>query len=116
MAETTNDSAQKIGEGSIKYDAGKAPVQQGLFNYFPRALEAVAQVSGFGASKYAWGGWKTVDDGINRYSNALGRHQLKKQLEGSFDSDSKLLHDAHIAWNALAILELYLKEQENQRD
>lgn len=113
VKETTNDSAEKQATGAIKYDAGKVAVFQGAIDYFPRAIEAVAGISQFGATKYAWKGWEGVDDGYNRYSNAMVRHLLKRGVEGPFDSDSKLLHDAHCAWNALARLELYLREQEN---
>lgn len=111
--ETTNDAPEKIATGNIKYDAGKIPVFQGALDYFPRAIEAVAGISQFGAQKYAWKGWEGVDDGFNRYSNALVRHLLKPGVEGPYDSDSGLLHASHAAWNALARLELYLKELEN---
>lgn len=110
--EFTNDDPTKVAAGNIKYDAGKVAVFQGAIDYFPRAIEAVAGISQFGASKYAWKGWEGVDDGYNRYSNAMVRHLIKRGIEGPFDSDSKLLHDAHCAWNALARLELYLRDQE----
>lgn len=84
---------------------------RGLLDYFPRACEAVSLVSAGGARKYAWKGWETVPDGINRYSDALGRHQLKLAIEGEYDVDG-FLHRAQIAWNALAALELWLREQE----
>jgi len=95
-----------------KMDYGKAPVTQGVLHYFPRALKAVAMVSFAGAQKYAWKGWEAVPDGINRYQNALGRHLLAEEIEGPVDADTKCLHKAQIAWNALAALELYLREQE----
>lgn len=98
-------------EPGAKLDAGKSPVFQGLIDYFPRACIAVAGISGFGASKYAWKGWQSVPDGVNRYSNALGRHMMLESIEGPFDKDSGLLHKAHAAWNALAALELYLREE-----
>lgn len=101
------------GELGAKLDAGKAPVRRGLIEYFPRACMAVAQVSAFGASKYAWNGWETVPDGIARYGDAQQRHVVKAMIEGPADSDSGLLHAAHEAWNALARLELILREQES---
>lgn len=97
-------------EPGAKLDAGKSPVVQGCLAYFPRALKAVADVSAFGASKYAWKGWESVPDGVNRYANALGRHITDEAIEGPITKDSGLLHKAHIAWNALAALELYLRE------
>lgn len=95
-----------------KLDAGKAPIRQGVIEYFPRALIAVAEVSAFGASKYSWGGWGPVPDGVTRYGNAIDRHAVKAAIEGPFDTDSGQLHAAHEAWNALARLELILRELE----
>lgn len=104
---------KKPGEPGAKLDAGKAPVWQGLIDYFPRACMAVSEISGFGAAKYAWKGWESVPDGVARYSNAGFRHAFKEAIEGPFDKDSGLLHKAHFAWNALAALELYMREREN---
>jgi hypothetical protein len=95
-----------------KMDAGKAPITQGVLQYFPRALAAVSMVSLAGANKYAWKGWEQVPDGINRYMNAMGRHILAEAVEGPIDKDTKCLHKAQIAWNILAALELDLREQE----
>jgi hypothetical protein len=55
--EFTNDPESQIAAGAVKYDGGKAPIYRGAVSYFPRAIEAVAAVSAFGASKYAWKGW-----------------------------------------------------------
>ena len=99
-------------EPGAKLDHGKAPIRRGVLEYFPRALEEVAKVSEFGAGKYAWKGWMSVPDGINRYGDAEGRHILKAALEGEYDRDSGLLHAAHEAWNALARLELILREKD----
>lgn len=110
--EYSNDSAEAVAAGSTKYDGGKSPIYRGVISYFPRAISAVATVSAFGADKYAWGGWKDVPDGYNRYSDAMVRH-LGYEAEGQdVDSDSGLLHAAHTAWNALARLELWLREEE----
>jgi hypothetical protein len=110
--EKTNDPQEKIESGAIKYDAGKAPIYRGFLSYFPRAIEAVSHVSHFGATKYAWRGWENVDDGINRYTDAMVRHLITEGKGETLDPDSGLLHAAHTAWNALARLELILKEQE----
>ena len=95
----------------VKYDNDKSPVVRGVLHYFPRALEAVSKVSAAGAKKYTWNGWQTVPDGINRYSNALGRHLLAESF-GPFDNGpggTNCLHAAQVAWNALARLELMLE-------
>jgi len=94
-----------------KLDAGKIDVTRGCLHYFPRALVAVAELSQVGAKKYSWKGWETVADGINRYGAALGRHELR--IEGDYqrrDPDTSVLESVAVAWNALARLELILRE------
>jgi len=95
-----------------KFDEGKAPIVAGCFQYFPLALKAVAEVSSYGLKKYNLEyedqNWSKVDKGYARYSDALGRHLLK--VDGEVDTESGLYHDAMAAWNALARLELKLRE------
>ena len=79
-----------------KLDAGKAPVFQGVLNYFPRAIKAVAMVSQAGSNKYSWGGWRPVPDGVNRYSDAMGRHILAEAIEGPIDKDTGCYHAAQV--------------------
>lgn len=90
-----------------KYDKGKPPIWKGLLAYFPRALQSVAEVSAVGAAKYAWNDWLNVPDGHGRYTDALGRHLLQESIT-AIDDETGCLHAAHIAWNALARLELML--------
>ena len=110
--EFTTDAAEKIAGGAIKYDGGKAPIYRGALSYFPRAIALVAAVSNFGASKYAWKGWENVDDGFNRYSDAMVRHLAYEGQGEMVDPDSGLLHAGHAAWNALARAELLIRELE----
>lgn len=91
-----------------KLDAGK--VQAALLQDFAFALLAVAEVGTFGANKYSRGGWQSVENGETRYSDALWRHLLKGRHE-AIDPDSNLTHAAHAAWNALAVLELALRQE-----
>jgi hypothetical protein len=112
--ETTNDRPEDVARGAIKYDADKVPVFRGAIDYFPRAIKLVAAVSAFGASKYAWKGWEGVDDGVARYTDAMVRHLMAESTEGVADRDSGLPHAAHAAWNALARLELKLREQDDR--
>lgn len=94
--------------GARKDDSGKPPVVRGAIGYFPEAIKAVASVSAFGATKYAWSGWRHVPDGINRYTDAMGRHLIDEAAGKVLDDDSGLLSAAHTAWNALARLELII--------
>jgi hypothetical protein len=112
--EFTNDPEENVAKGAVKFDGGKAPVYRGAVSYFPRAISAVAEVSAFGASKYAWNGWQSVPDGYNRYSDAMVRHLGYEATGEVLDPDSGLLHAAHSAWNSLARLELLLKEVEDR--
>ena len=115
----TNDEKDPSGknpkESGAKLDNGKAPLFRGLLDYFPRACLAVAEVSQRGAEKYCWKGWENVEDGINRYSDAIVRHICKESIEGRIDPDFGLLHKAHVAWNALAVLELELRKDLDNR-
>lgn len=97
--------------GGVKHDAGK-PRYGLVLGGFPRALERVVQVGTFGANKYSDDGWLTVDDGHARYTDAMLRHHFAEAGGEELDGESGMLHAAHRAWNALAVLELKLIELE----
>lgn len=75
---------------------------------FQNALTEVSRVGTFGAEKYSDGGWQHVDNGQERYTDAMLRHVF---ADSDFDLESGMLHSAHAAWNALARLELELRER-----
>lgn len=93
-----------------KLDAAKPSVARGLLWYFPNACKEIARVSVAGARKYTWSGWETVPDGYNRYSDAAARHLL--DAPQVIDADTGAYHLAQVAWNAMAALELYIREQQ----
>lgn len=94
-----------------KHDAGK--IRAGvMFVDFPHALEAVAKVSTFGCQKYAPHSWTNVPDAEARYFDAFMRHLLAEAKGEIVDKESGLDHLAHVAWNALALLELHLRRAE----
>lgn len=94
-------------EPGAKLDDGK--IMAGLcIAGFSRALTEVSKVTTYGAKKYTPNGWCKVENGIQRYSDAMYRHLLAEQ-DDFHDAESGLLHAAHAAWNALARLELYLR-------
>jgi hypothetical protein len=92
-----------------KLDAGK-PMCGLVLGGFARALMEVSKVGTFGAVKYTPDGWLSVPNGYNRYQDAQLRHWLVAQTGEQLDPDSELDHLAHEAWNALAKLELKLRE------
>lgn len=98
-------------EPGAKLDSGKPSLFRGFIDYFPRAITEVATVSTFGASKYAWKGWETVPDGVERYSDAMVRHLVYEAQGEHIDPESGLYHSGHCAWNSLARLELLLRKQ-----
>jgi hypothetical protein len=94
-----------------KADAGKNRAGM-VLGGFARALWAVCEVGTFGAFKYTDNGWTQVPGAQDRYDDAMMRHWLKNHMGETYDSDSELKHLAHEAWNALAKLDLHLREQE----
>lgn len=100
--------------GAVKFDGGKAPVYQGFLNRFPRAILGVAMVSEYGFRKYGtFDGWEKVPNGLNRYTDAKGRHGLLQSIEGPYDiADSGLPHALQDLWNSLARAELLLQSGE----
>lgn len=95
-----------------KLDAGKC--RAGLVLHgFARALRAVSDVGTYGANKYTDNGWTEVPDGQARYTDAMYRHLLAEAGGELRDRDTELLHAAHAAWNALARLDLMLREPPN---
>lgn len=93
----------------VKHDSDKVRPDL-IFNSMSMALMAAAEVSTFGAKKYEKDGWLQVPDGIKRYTAAMDRHRLLESQEDA-DVESGLKHQAHLAWNALARLELMLREE-----
>lgn len=93
-----------------KLDQGK--IQAGILLQFGRALEAIAEVCTYGAGKYSRGGWQHVENGAERYTDAMMRHLLAEERSAE-DEESGLAHAAHAAWNALARLEFMRKEGED---
>ena len=98
------------GSGGMKYDAGK-PRMDLLVNGCPNALEQVGTVLTFGAQKYAAHSWQTVPGGDERYLAALLRHLTALGKGEQNDPESGLSHLAHVACNALFILELECRKK-----
>ena len=108
MSNETDPNGINQHAAGAKLDDGK--IQAGVLKDFSLALMAVAEVGTFGANKYTRGGWQSVPNGIERYEDALWRHLLKARHE-PIDDDSGFLHQAHLAWNILASLEMVLRQK-----
>jgi len=95
-------------EPGAKLDAGK--IRAGLLMQFPRALGAIASIATYGAAKYTEGGWQSVENGVARYTDALGRHLLAHSRGEVADPESGFPHLWHALWNAAAVVELTERE------
>lgn len=99
-------------EKGLKFDTGK-PLVGTMLNVFPYALMEIGRVIEFGTHKYPNPtNWRLVENAKIRYQDALMRHLLKHNQGKEIDEETGHPHLAHVAWNALAILELYLREKE----
>jgi len=101
----TDSSTSEHTAAGVKHDSGKQ-LTGILYEDFPHALSGIADVATFGARKYTRNGWRTVPDGLQRYTDAMHRHLLAAAKGEVCDPESGLLHMYHVAWNALAITEL----------
>lgn len=99
-----------------KMDLGKVDIFRHFLAMFPRATECTAWVAEYGERKYTYMGWSQVEDGIRRYTAAMNRHILDEAKGEKYDIDpdkgSDLAHAAQVAWNAMARLELMIREGE----
>ena len=99
-----------------KYDSGKSMVGT-LCRVFPRALLGIGRCITFGTHKYPKpDNWKLVENAFTRYQDSLMRHYLKFLSGEIRDKETNILHLCHMAWNTLAILELYLMEHKEEFD
>ena len=91
----------------------KAKPMAGVLLDFSRALQTVVDVGTYGAKKYKRQGWCVVPEGSQRYTDALVRHLLAMDVDpDGLDKETGLPHLAHVAWNALAVLELQARRKE----
>lgn len=93
-----------------KLDAGKQRPHL-MFSGFANALERIAEVTTKGAIKYTPNGWMQVENGVERYADAAGRHQLALWQGDKIDEDTGCDHEAQVIWNLLASYELKLRKE-----
>jgi hypothetical protein len=117
---------QSEGQEGAKADTGKVDLTY-VMEYFPNAIEYIARVCEFGDVKYtkitgksARGSWLQVPDGLRRYTAALFRHLfcVFKGIEYDYEPEEyglpPVLHRAQSAWNNLAILERWARENKTE--
>ena len=90
----------------LKYDSGK--LRYSLVP--PIAMRALAEVLTFGALKYAPNNWQLVDNGKERYLDALYRHLEAYRSGELVDPESNLPHLSHAITNIAFLLHFESKE------
>lgn len=93
-----------------KYDVGK--LRFGLIlKAMAICIVELVKLAEFGAQKYGENNWQEVEDGANRYMEALHRHTIEELANGpgAIDEETNLEHATAIAWNAMAYLWFVLK-------
>lgn len=91
------DTGLRFNEGKLRYDL--LP---------PDAIEEVVKVFTMGAKKYTDRNWELGMPWMTIVAS-LKRHMAAWELGELKDTESGLLHTAHLAWNALALLTYELR-------
>ncbi len=104
----------KMTEG-VKYNSNKPKLSM-LFIQFPDALKAIVKCSEYGHEKYKefdkdFLNFKKVEGGSKAFADSGLRHRIEKGLD-----ESGLPHQYHVAWNALAELQMWIEENSLKTD
>lgn len=95
----------KTVEQGMKFDNGKL-----LYSLIPpETMKALAEVLTYGANKYAKDNWKKVENGDQRYLDALFRHLEAFRSGEIYDPESKLHHLAHVLTNVAFLHYIHTK-------
>jgi len=86
-----------------RYNNGKP--QMSYLGSIKDALVQLVHVFEYGTKKYDRDNWKLGGD-KNMLLDCMGRHYLKLANGEELDEESQCEHAAHLAWNALAFLQL----------
>jgi 5'(3')-deoxyribonucleotidase len=92
---TQKEEGARFNQGKLRYDLLE-----------PYAVEQLVQVFTKGADKYAPRNW---EKGMawSKMVASLKRHLAEFEKGNDYDSETKLLHASHIAWNAMALVSYY---------
>lgn len=92
----------------VKYDQDK-PHMNLLLQEIPNALVEVSECLRIGEQKYGRGNWRKVENKEDRYLAALMRHLTAYYKGERTDPESGKSHLAHVAVNALFLLDSEVK-------
>lgn len=103
----------------IKNDSDKLPYYTVLFKQFPLALQEVMRCSKAGNNKYHetdedWMNFSRVDNAEIRYRNAMLRHMSEYGSVEDMEEYGGMTHEGAVVWNALADLEVNLRNKNDK--
>lgn len=104
------DNVALIKEG-VKHDNGKPLIGDMIIDYKTQLLE-LCKVFEHGTKTYGLGNWKQVENGEERFTNAMIRHLLRE--DEVYDEETGLLHAAQVFFNAGARL-YFILERMNKK-
>lgn len=93
--EVKKEQGLRFNEGKLRYDLLE-----------PYAVEQLVKIFTRGAQKYAPNNWLKGLPWMDVVAS-LERHLAEFKKGVDFDEETKLLHMAHVAWNAMAIVSYY---------
>lgn len=102
-----NEDAHKSKSGALRYNKNKLPMHL----VPPDAIEAMAEVLDYGATKYSERNWE-LEAPVSVPYASLQRHLLAWWRGENSDPESNLSHLSHVIMNA-AMLIRYAKNEEN---
>lgn len=94
------NQALRYNEGKLRYDLLE-----------PYAIEKLTEVFTKGAEKYSDNNWRSGFKWSSLLAS-LKRHLNSFEKGDDFDEETKLLHIAHVAWNAMALITHYKEHPE----
>lgn len=95
MNEIKKEQGQRFNDGKLRYDLLE-----------PYAIEQLVKIFTMGSKKYAPNNWLKGLPWMDVVAS-LERHLAEFKKGDDFDKESQLLHMAHVAWNAMAIVSYY---------
>lgn len=102
--------AENVKNG-VKHDNGKPLIGDMIIDYKVQLLE-LCKVFEHGTKTYGLGNWKQVENGEERFTNAMIRHLLRE--DEVYDEETGLLHAAQVFFNAGARL-YFILERMNKK-
>lgn len=76
-------------------------------------IEEIVRIYTFGADKYGPNNWMNLENGYERYKAALLRHLVSYEKGETLDKESGFHSLAHMAWNAIAMLHLAMRNEQS---